>query len=84
VVDGTSSGTEPVWPSEDGAQVYDGTTVFEKVVVPTVRSGYQGVRIAAALMTDSDEHFYNAWQAVKNVDHGDVDGWTDGIDETPA
>ena len=80
----TSTGavvTEPVWPSADGEQVTDdGSNVWEKVNVSKQRSGYQGVVISATIQTNSREYYYLALQAVQAVDHGDVDGWTDGTD----
>ena len=79
----TSTGavvTEPVWPSADGEQVTDdGSNVWEKVNVSKQRAGYQGVVIAAALMTNGREMYYVAL-AGDSVDHGDVDGWASGID----
>ena len=79
VTAGTSSGTEPTWPVGIGDQVLDDDVLFELIVQPTFRKGYAGVAIAAALMTDGDEHFYNAWQADQPIDHGDVTSWTGGI-----
>lgn len=79
----TSTGavvTEPTWPSADGEQVTDdGSNVWEKVNVSKQRAGYQGVVIAAALMTNGREMYYVAL-AGDSVDHGDVDGWASGID----
>jgi hypothetical protein len=79
VTAGTGAATEPAWPLGIGDQITDGTTVFELVNQPTFRAGYQGVAIAAALMTNGDEHFYNAWLADESVDWGDVDGWASGV-----
>lgn len=79
VTAGTGASTEPTWPDSDGEQVTDGTTVWEKVNVSKQRVGYQGVVIAAALMTDGREMYYLAVEG-DSVDHGDVDGWTDGTD----
>ena len=79
VTAGTSAATEPTWPDADGEQVLDGTTVWEKVNVSKQRAGYQGVVIAGALMTDGREMYYLALSGA-SVDHGDVDGWTDGVD----
>jgi len=73
------SSAEPSWPVGIGDQVTDGTNVYELVVEPTFRKGYAGVAIAAALMTDGDEHFYNAWQADQAIDQGDVASWDGGI-----
>jgi len=78
VTAGTSS-AEPAWPVSMGAQVTDNTNVYELVNEPSVRAGYQGVAIAAALMTDGDEHFYNAFLADESIDWGDVSSWNNGI-----
>lgn len=80
VTAGTSSATEPTWPTADGENVTDGTTVWKKVNVSLQRGGYQGVVIAAALMTNGQEMYYLALQADQSVNHGDVDGWDSGID----
>ena len=75
---GTGS-AEPNWNPTIGGTTTDGTTVFETVNQPTYRSGYQGVKIDDGLMTDGDEHFYNAWQADQATDLEDVDGWPSGV-----
>lgn len=80
VTAGTSGSTEPVWPSAIGGQVTDSTPVWEKVNTATFRAGYQGVTIAAALMTNSRFYFYLAVKAHHSEDHGDVDGWPSGVD----
>jgi len=80
VTAGTTGSTEPTWPDAIGEQVTDGTTVWERVDAPVTRQGYQGVVIAGALMTNSQEMYYLALQADQSIDHGDVDGWTGGID----
>ena len=80
VTAGTSDSTEPTWPDSDGEQVTDGTTVWEKVNVSLQRGGYQGVVIAGAIQTDGQLMYYLALQADQSVVHGDVDGWTSGID----
>jgi len=80
VTAGTGGGTEPTWPVADGENVTDNSVVWQKVNVSLQRGGYQGVVIAAALMTDGQEMYYTALQANQRVDHQDVDGWTDGID----
>lgn len=80
----TSSSTalvEPTWPSIDGAQVTDSAgNVWEKVNVSRQRGGYQGVIIEDNIQTDGEEMYYVALQSNWDVDHGDVDGWTSGID----
>jgi hypothetical protein len=79
----TSSGaivTEPTWPVSVGEQVTDdGSNVWELVVTPKKRIGYQGFTIAAALMTDGRFYFYNAFLADKSVYHGDVVAWPSGV-----
>ena len=81
VIENTTLHTsEPTWPAAIGGQVTDGAgCVLEKVDVSTFRYGYQGVRIAAALMTDDQEMYYLALQADTSKDWGDVAGWTDGV-----
>lgn len=79
VTAGTGASTEPTWPDADGENVLDGSTVWQKVNVDKQRAGYQGIVIAAALMTDGREMYYFALQG-ESIDHGDVDGWTDGVD----
>lgn len=81
VTAGTSSGTEPTWPKEDGGQVTDGTTVFEKVVIPSTRVGYQGFSLPASLtgFADGNEAYFVAIKSDSSEDLGDVTGWTDGV-----
>jgi len=82
VTAGTGSATEPSWDDDapaTGDQLTDNSTVWERVNEPLVRKGYEGICIAAALMTDSREMFALAIQADRDFDLGDVDGWTDGI-----
>ena len=81
VTAGTGLATEPAWPSAIGGQVLDSSVLWEKVNEATLRIGYQGVVIAAALMTDGQECYYLALKAHDSVDHGDVVGWTNGIDQ---
>ena len=80
----TSSSTalvEPTWPSADGEQVTDSVgNVWEKVNVSIQRGGYQGVVVEDNIQNNGEEMYYVALQANEDVDHGDVDGWTSGID----
>ena len=76
---GTGGSTEPTWNPAVGGQTVDGSTVWETVVEPTVRKGYQGFSIAAALMTDGQEAYYLALQADNDVNLGDSSLWTSGI-----
>jgi len=78
VTAGTAS-AEPTWGVAIGEQVVDNDMLWELVNEATVRAGYQGVAIAAALMTDGDEHIYNAFLADKSTDWGDVTTWPSGI-----
>jgi hypothetical protein len=80
VTAGTGS-AEPTWPTAVGEQVTDGTTVFELVVEPTLRRGYQGFFVPTALMTDGQEMYYVALEADSDVDHGDVTSWGSGIED---
>ena len=76
---------EPTWPTSVGAQITDGSggNTFELVVEPTLRLGYQGVRVAAAIQTNGQEMYYEAILDPKAVDQGDVDSWVDGISPNP-
>ena len=82
VTDGDSAATEPTWPAAVGEQVTDGTTVWERVNVATKRVGYKGIKLAASMtgLADSNEGYYIAIEGDDVVDHGDVDGWTGGIE----
>lgn len=80
VTAGTTGSSEPVWPhviGENGPS--DNGVVWQKVNVAQFRGGYKGVRIAAALMTNGQETYYEAIQADQSLDLGDVDGWTAGV-----
>ncbi len=81
VTAGTGAATEPTWPAAIGGQVTEpgGDVVWERVNVPTTRIGYQGIRIAAAVVADGYEAYIKAEQADEISDLGDVDGWTGGI-----
>lgn len=78
----TTGTTEPTWPAGIGEQVSDNhgsPVVYERVNVPTVRVGYQGVLIPGELQTDAQEMYYVAIEADKTIDHGDVDSWSGGV-----
>lgn len=79
-VSGNTGATEPTWPDSIDENVVDGSVTWKRVDVSLQRGGYQGVIIATALNTNGQEWYYEAKQADQSVDHGDVDGWTDGID----
>jgi hypothetical protein len=75
----THATTEPTWPSQVGGQVIDDVLTWEKVDDAAIkRIGYEGIRIAGALMTDGQEMYYAAWLCVEK-DWGDVAGWTSGV-----
>lgn len=79
----TTGTTEPAWPTvlgENGPS--DNSVIWQKVNVSQMRGGYKGVRIAGALMTNSQEMYYEAIQADNSIDQGDVDGWSGGIKGT--
>lgn len=78
--DSSTDTSEPVWPSRIGGQVTDSAVVWEKVNAPKYRGGYQGVCVRLEIADDSHECYYLAIQADDSVDHGDVDGWPNGID----
>lgn len=78
--DGNTGTTEPVWPSAIGGQVVDNAAIWEKVNTPLFRGGYQGVCISATIQTNTHEYYYLAIRAHDSIDHGDVDGWPNGID----
>lgn len=80
VTAGTGGDTEPTWPDSDGENVTDNSVVWKKVNVNLQRGGYQGVIIQDNIQGDGEENYYVALQANQSVDHGDVDGWTNGID----
>ena len=76
---GSTGATEPTWPKEIGGQVADSSNVWERVNVSTLRGGYQGVCIQDNIQSDGQEMYYLALMADRSIDHGDVDGWTDGV-----
>ena len=78
--DGNTGTTEPIWPSAIGGQVVDNAAIWEKVNTPTFRGGYQGVAVRAEIQTNTHEFYYLAIRAHDSIDHGDVDGWPNGID----
>lgn len=82
VTAGTGS-AEPTWPTAVGEQVLDNDVLWELVVEPTERGGYQGVRVSASIQNDGNEMYYVALKGDSDLDHGDVDSWTDGIAPNP-
>lgn len=78
--DSSTDSSEPTWPSAIGGQVVDNAVIWEKVNTPIFRGGYQGVKIRAELQTNTHEYYYLAIRAHDSIDHGDVDGWANGID----
>lgn len=80
VTAGTTGSTEPTWPDSIGENVTDNSMVWKRVDKSLQRGGYQGVIIAAAVQTNGQLMYYLAIQSDQSVVHGDVDGWTDGID----
>lgn len=81
VTAGTSSGTEPTWPSRIGGQVLDSDVRFEMVNEARLRIGYQGVTVADDIQSDGRTYMYLALKAHDSVEHGDVDGWPSGVDD---
>ncbi len=79
-VSGNTGATEPLWPASVGENITDGSIVWKRIDLSFQRGGYQGVVIAAALGTNGQEWYYEAKQAEQRVDHGDTDGWVDGVD----
>ena len=80
VTAGTTDSTEPTWPDAIGENVTDNSMVWQRVDVSLQRGGYQGIVIAAALNTNGQAWYYEAKQTDQVVNHGDIDGWIDGID----
>jgi len=81
VTAGTSGTTEPTWPTAPGENTAsDNGVVWQLVTEPTFRGGYQGVLIADNIQTDGQEMYYLAIKADDSRDHGDVSGWSGGVD----
>jgi len=78
---GNTAATEFAWGVAIGEQMADGDNVWEIVNAASLRVGYQGFRIAGALMTDGDYHVYDAWKADQVRVLGDVVSWVDGVNE---
>jgi hypothetical protein len=79
VTAGTGGSSEPAWNPSVGENTVDGSTVWECIPEPTVRKGYKGVAVAAALQTDGQEMYYLGFQADSSEDLGDSGDWTDGV-----
>ncbi len=80
-VGGNTGSTEPDWNNVAiGANVTDGSIVWKRVDVSMQRGGYEGVVIQDDIQSNTHEYYYLALQSNWDVDHGDVDGWTNGID----
>jgi hypothetical protein len=79
VTAGTGAATEPSWNTGIGEQTTDGSTVWECVREPRRRYGYKGFLFAGEEQTDADEYYYIAIKADENEDHGDVTGWSGGV-----
>lgn len=79
---GTSGATEPTWNRGIGETTLDGTTLWECVREPRRRYGYKGFFFDETEQTDSDIFYYVAMKFDEFVDHGDVDGWTNGIENS--
>jgi len=80
VTAGTSGTSEPSWPVEVGENsASDNGVIWQLVVEPEHRGGYQGVCVQDNIQTNGQEMYYEAILADTNVDHGDVDGWASGV-----
>lgn len=83
ITGGTTGSTEPIWPhvlDENGPS--DNGVIWRRVNVATERGGYKGFRLAASMtgLADGNEGYYVAIGTDLVEDHGDVVGWTGGIE----
>ena len=77
---GTGGSTEPTWNKGIGETTVDGTTIWEAVREPLRRSGYKGFKFFGTEQTDGDSYYYIAIKSDEFNNHGDVDGWTGGVE----
>lgn len=82
VTAGTTHSSEPVWPTQVGANgPSDNGVIWQKVNTATLRGGYKGIRLAASMtgLANGNEGYFFAIGTDLVEDYGDVDGWTGGI-----
>lgn len=82
ITSGTTNSTEPTWPADIGDDTAsDNGVIWRKVTdQATYLGGYQGFRVAGALMTNGQEMYYTAMRSDFVKDHQDADNFTSGVD----